>query len=81
MEALKNRWIRYAELIDAFRIVPRLILAMYAIFLYDICQWFMALENPGNAQSAFIVTVVGIAGVVVGLYQNSGRQWGKNNDN
>ena len=44
-------------------------MVLYGIVFYNTMQWFMALENPNNAQAGFVSVVVG-AGVFFGLYVN-----------
>lgn len=64
-----------AEALDYFRIVPRLILVSYSYMMYEVIQWFMDLTNPNAEQAGFVVSVIGIAGVIISLYQKSGRDW------
>ena len=64
-----------AEALDYFRIVPRLILVSYSYMMYEVIQWFMDLTNPNAEQAGFVVSVIGIAGVIISLYHKSGRNW------
>lgn len=73
----KKMTLRIAETIDGFRVFPRLLLAAYAYLVYDVIQWFMGLTTPNTQQSALVTTVTAMSAVVIGLYQNSGRKWGK----
>jgi hypothetical protein len=73
---MKQRWLDAAEVADAWRIVPRLLLLGYGYMLYDAGTWFMALEVPNGAQSAYVSILWGAAAVVSGLYFNTGRRWG-----
>lgn len=41
----KKHLLTLAELIDAFRIVPRLFLIMYGILVYNLYTWFISLET------------------------------------
>lgn len=66
-----------AEALDYFRIVPRVILIAYSYIMYDIIQWFMVLEAPSTEQASLIITTIGVAGAIIGLYQNSGKVWKK----
>lgn len=66
----------YAEIIDAWRIVPRGILFAYAGLVYWIVNWFMMMENPTTQQAALATTVAGTVAAVIGLYQHTGRKWG-----
>ena len=66
----------YAELIDAWRVVPRTILIAYAYLVYWIVDWFLVMENPTTQQAALVTTVTGTVAAVIGLYQHTGRKWG-----
>lgn len=72
----KSELLSYAEIIDAFRVIPRLILFLYGVFVYQIADWFMALPDPSGAQSTFVSVIVGAASIIVGVYNKSGRKWG-----
>ncbi len=69
-----------AELVDAFRMVPRLILIGYAILVWTVVQWYMGLPDPSTQHAALVTIVVGIIAPIVGLYQSSGRTWGKKDE-
>ena len=63
------------ERIDAYRIVPRVLVAGYGVMLYHVSVWFMGLPDPTNSQAAFASTVFGAAAAVFGLYTGTGRKW------
>lgn len=77
MDSNKKTILSYAEIFDAFRVVPRLLLMLYGLFIYQIAEWFMSLPDPSGAQSTFVSVVVGAASVIVGVYNKSGRKWDK----
>ncbi len=64
-----------AELIDAFRLVPRLVLVGYALLVWSVVSWYMGLPDPSTQHAALVTIVVGIIAPIVGLYQSSGRKW------
>lgn len=64
-----------AEIIDAFRVVPRGLLVAYGFLVWYVVSWFMGLPAPNTQQAALVTTVTGIIAAVIGLYQNSGRKW------
>ena len=37
------------EMLDNWRVIPRLLIFMYAVVFYQTMNWFMLLENPNNA--------------------------------
>jgi len=59
---------KVANILDRFRIVPRLIMLAYIYAFYQSTMWFMALPDPTNAQAAFISTIVGAGAAFFGLY-------------
>ncbi len=58
------------EKLDAWRIVPRLLIVSYMIVFYQTCNWFMALDLPNNAQAGFVSVIVGAGAAWFGLYLN-----------
>ena len=38
---------------------------------YNVTMWFMALEDPNNAQAGLVLSVVGAGAAWFGLYVNS----------
>ena len=60
------------EMLDNWRLIPRLLIFMYAIVFYQTMNWFMLLENPNNAQAGFVSVIVGAGAAWFGLYVNSG---------
>ena len=60
------------ETLDNWRVVPRLLITLYAIGFYQTMNWFMALPDPNNAQAGFVSVIVGAGAAWFGLYVNSG---------
>lgn len=71
----KQTFLDIAEVIDAFRVVPRSVLILYGILVWVVVSWFMGLPEPTTQQAALVTTVTGLIAAVAGLYQNSGRPW------
>jgi len=67
--------LKYAELLDAWRVVPRMLILGYIYLIYVVVNWFMLLPDPSNSQAALVSTVCAAAAAVFGLYSNSGRSW------
>ena len=63
--------------IDKWRIWPRMLITLYGVMFYRTTEWFMALPEPTNAQSAFISVIVGAGAAWFGLYCASGGSKGK----
>lgn len=68
---------KLAEAFDAWRVVPRILVALYCYLLYTTSLWFMGLVDPSGTQAAFVSTIVGSGAAIFGLYTNSGK--GKTN--
>ena len=64
------------EVINAYRVMPRLLIALYGYAFYETINWFMTLAEPNMAQSGFVSVIVGAGAAWFGLYVNSGT--GKN---
>ena len=58
------------ELLNRWRIWPRLIITLYGLAFYRTTEWFMALEEPTNAQSAFVSVIIGAGAGFFGIYVN-----------
>lgn len=72
---MKKKWLEFAEVLDSFRVVPRIILGLYGYFVFYITEWYMNIPDPSNQQMGLITAVIGVAAFVVQIYSNSGRKW------
>jgi hypothetical protein len=61
------------EQLNAWRIVPRLLIGWYAALVWVVSDWFMTLGDPSTQQASFVSTVVGLSAAIFGLYVNSGN--------
>jgi hypothetical protein len=68
-----QKWIYAARAVDAWRIFPRLFLTVYIILLYQVVNWFMALEVPNMEQSGLVSVVVGAGAAWFGLYAGTSK--------
>lgn len=81
--ATKHKWLAIAEIVDAFRIIPRLMLAGYCCFyiwyIWWCTTWYFGLENPESTSTTFITaTITGLGGMATwfsNTYLKSGRKW------
>ena len=62
------------DIIDRFRIIPRIIIVLYSYIFYNTAQWFMLLEDPSTSQAMFMSTIVGASAAFFGLYVGSGSK-------
>jgi hypothetical protein len=49
-EQIKTWFLHAAEIIDAFRLVPRLIVTMYGLLIYNLYTWFVELRTVVKTQ-------------------------------
>lgn len=75
-QMIKQKLLVLAEVIDAFRAVPRAILIGYALLVWNVVSWYMQIEVPTTQQAALVTAVVGVIAPVAGFYQSTGRNWG-----
>ena len=59
-----------AEL-DAWRLLPRVLIVGYSLLFYNSCEWFMSLTDPTMPQAAYLGTLSGAGAAVFGLFVNS----------
>ena len=66
-------WWVAPEYFSRWRLFPRAFISMYIYLLFETTTWFMALEDPNNAQAGLISVIVGAGAAWFGLYVNKGR--------
>ncbi len=69
---MREQLLSAAEIVDAWRVVPRLMLALYGLMCWHVADWFMHLPEPSGTQAAFVSTIWGGAAAWFGLYVRSG---------
>ncbi len=62
---------------NAWRVFPRILVALYGVLMWRVSVWYMALEHPSPEQGAFCLTVVGAAVAWFKYYVESGPVMGK----
>ena len=67
-------WYNLAEGFDKWRVFPRLLITLYGVAFYRTTEWFMLLQDPSAAQSAFVSVIVGAGAAWVGLYVGGSKQ-------
>jgi hypothetical protein len=65
-------WEKWRYRVDSWRIVPRVLIALYGCMCYNVAEWFMGLVDPSMAQVTFVSTVWGAAAAWFAFYVNSG---------
>jgi hypothetical protein len=64
-----------AETLDYFRVVPRLIIVGYGYLVWSAFVWFREVDKLSMEHTIVISSLLGISGLVVGMYVNSGKNW------
>ena len=75
IDKIRKVYLSIAEAIDAFRLIPRLLVGGYAWLVYKVVMWYMALPDPTTQHAALVTTVVSMAAAIIGLYSSTGRKW------
>tara|TARA_B100001564_G_scaffold289665_1_gene253359 strand:+ start:5509 stop:5880 length:372 start_codon:yes stop_codon:yes gene_type:complete len=68
-----QKWIWLSNMIDSWRIFPRMFLSVYIFLLYYATMWFMALPDPSLEQSGLISVIVGAGAAWFGLYAGTAK--------
>ena len=68
-----QRWIWLSQMVDSWRIFPRMFLTVYIVLLYKCTIWFMELPTPTFEQSGLISVVVGAGAAWFGLYAGTAK--------
>ncbi len=81
----KEKWLAAAEVVDAWRVVPRIIMFGYCVWTIDVVwkllAWYMALPGPERSLEAsgfaagVITAVTGLNTFAIRVYVYSGRKW------
>ena len=69
----KKKWIWLSQMVDSWRIFPRLSVSVYIYLLYYCTMWFMELDTPTLEQSGLISIVVGAGAAWFGLYAGTAK--------
>ena len=78
---MKIDWDTWRIRFDTWRIIPRVLIALYGWMCYTVADWFMNLPEPSMSQVTFVSTVWGAAAAWFNFYVNSGNTDVKSNSN
>jgi len=59
-----------ATILDDWKILPRLMMLAVTILTYQAVHWFMALEDPSNAQAGLVSVCMGALTGCFGIWVN-----------
>lgn len=69
-----DTWLAFAERLDAFRVFPRIYLAVYLYFLWDVHTWYKSLGSIAYPD-VYAALIWGAISALTGFYIGSGRKW------
>jgi len=80
----KQKYLDIAEIVDAWRVIPRLMLAgyfwFYTWYIVHVTHWYFELPATGIPDTAFVTgTITALGGMgtfFMNAYLQSGRKWG-----
>lgn len=73
--AVKQAILESAEMVDAWRLFPRLALFWFMAEVTRHGTWYMALEHREVGDHLVAAAVVGLGAAVFKFYVDSGRDW------
>ena len=68
-------WLDVAEVLDAYRIFPRLFCLGYGAMVWKIVVWFIGLDAPTTEQTTFVTAITIMSGPILNWYMQTGRKW------
>lgn len=72
---MKQHLLDVAETTDAWRVFPRLFVAMFYMVLVDTHTWYLLLDSRGPYEAAYVTAVWGAVAAVTKFYVETGREW------
>lgn len=66
-----------AEVFDAWRVVPRILMLGYGWMVYDYTMWTRTQSELDGGHATVVSVIWGAAAVLTGWYFNTGRKWTK----
>ena len=62
------------ELLDQWRLLPRLVMLVMIVMTYRVVEWFMDLPDPNPEQAALVSVMTGALTGALGLFLGSGKK-------
>ncbi|GAB5451816.1 MAG: hypothetical protein Hals2KO_21440 [Halioglobus sp.] len=72
----KQIWLDAAEIVDAWRVWPRIMMVLFWVFLWDVHGWYTSIPTPAGMQ-VYANLVFGSVSALTGFYIGTGRKWGQ----
>ena len=71
----KQELLDFAEMLDAYRVVPRFMLAGYGWLAWDMHVWIKSLPDISTQQASYATAIIGLCVPLAGWYMQTGRKW------
>jgi|TARA_R110002020_G_scaffold104860_2_gene244982 hypothetical protein len=62
------------EVLDRWRVLPRLVMLVMIVMTYRVVEWFMDLSDPNPEQAALVSVMTGALTGAFGLFLGSGKK-------
>jgi len=62
------------EVLDRWRLLPRLVMLVMIVMTYRVVEWFMDLPDPNPEQAALVSVMTGALTGAFGLFLGSGKK-------
>jgi len=62
-----------ADLLQSYRVFPRIFSIIFLFLLYDVANWFMLLPSPSIEQAGFSSTMIATAAAWFKFYVDGGK--------
>lgn len=62
------------EILDRWRLIPRLLILMMMAMTWNTLEWFMALPDPDTQQASLVSVMTGALTGAFGLFLGGGRK-------
>jgi|TARA_A100000171_G_scaffold43149_1_gene44992 hypothetical protein len=62
------------EILDRWRLLPRLVMLVMIVMTYRVVEWFMDLPDPNPEQAALVSVMTGALTGAFGLFLGSGKK-------
>ena len=71
--SLKLALLDIADLVDEWRLFPRIFLIGYGSLSIQACHWYMSLDDPTAQQTAFVTLLSTVFAPLCSWYMTSGK--------
>ena len=72
---MKQHLLDVAELVDAWRVFPRIFLIGYGVLGIKMAVWAMSLPTISTEQAGLVAVIAGLFVPMTNFYMNTGKRW------